>query len=84
MLGDEVCDPGLPVEGQYCSECRGVVAGGCGDAVLQEPFESCDDGNEKEEDGCDDGCRTETGFRCAGEPSACVASNVSGISSYRS
>ena len=76
VAGDEICDSRLPLEGGYCSDCREVVPGVCGDGLVLEPFESCDDGNTSAFDGCDESCQPKTGFACEGTPSACMASGV--------
>jgi cysteine-rich repeat protein len=51
--------------------------GECGDGVLDDPnkdaaTEACDDGNPTAGDGCAANCTVETGFVCAGAPSACA------------
>ncbi len=42
----------------------------CGDAVLDAP-EQCDDGDLAAADGCNEFCRVEPGWSCAGQPSVC-------------
>src|SRR5690349_5677220 len=44
----------------------------CGDGVLAKA-EACDDGNTDSADGCGQDCQVELGYKCAGEPSDCVA-----------
>jgi cysteine-rich repeat protein len=57
------------------SDCH-VVA--CGDGYVDERSESCianercDDQNHVSNDGCSASCAVEPGYRCTGEPSACV------------
>jgi len=47
-------------------------AGACGDGIIDLfSAESCDDGNQKRGDGCDDHCRVEAGAACSGMPSVC-------------
>lgn len=43
----------------------------CGNGAL-EGAETCDDGNTMHGDGCDQRCRVETGYACAGAPSVCA------------
>jgi cysteine-rich repeat protein len=43
----------------------------CGDGVIS-GIESCDDGNDKTDDGCDRACALEPGFACVGQPSRCA------------
>ncbi|HEY6039985.1 MAG TPA: VWD domain-containing protein, partial [Kofleriaceae bacterium] len=48
-------------------------AGVCGNGTVDLfAGESCDDGNQKRGDGCDDHCRVEPGASCSGMPSACA------------
>lgn len=76
ILGDETCDSGLRLPEGYCSDCRTIVEGRCGDGVIVKPFELCDDGNDDRLDGCSATCSVETGYSCFGEPSACTASGA--------
>lgn len=47
----------------------------CGDGI-QTATESCDDGNEDDEDGCSSVCELETGFECTGTtPTVCTDDN---------
>lgn len=83
----EACDDGNQVAGDGCAaDCRSIEKGYacptpgarcvkthvCGDGNV-DPNEGCDDGNNANGDGCDSRCRVETAFKCAGQPSACVA-----------
>ena len=43
----------------------------CGDGIIDDPFEQCDDGNDNPGDGCDDTCQIEPGWFCDGEPTVC-------------
>ncbi|MEQ8273499.1 MAG: Ig-like domain-containing protein [Deltaproteobacteria bacterium] len=43
----------------------------CGDGAVQST-ETCDDGNTRGGDGCDNSCRVESYFLCVGEPSVCT------------
>jgi cysteine-rich repeat protein len=76
VVGGEVCDTGLDMEDGYCRNCAEVVPGRCGDGVIDEPFEVCDDGNAVNVDGCSERCADETGFDCRGEPRECHASDL--------
>jgi cysteine-rich repeat protein len=76
IVGDEVCDTKLALEDGYCRDCVEVVPGRCGDGVVDEPFEVCDDGDSVSLDGCSERCADETGFECRGEPSECDASDL--------
>lgn len=51
----------------------GCMQGACGDGLLNNPWESCDDGNTVSNDGCSAGCTVETqaGYACSGIPSVC-------------
>ena len=47
----------------------------CGDGVIDEPIENCDDGNTIATDGCTATCFVESGWVCSGTgPSICTAS----------
>lgn len=72
--GEEVCDlggqNGLPCQpeyGQSCQYCTAlcqwetVTGGFCGDGVLNETYEECDDGNNQDGDGCSAACLVEPG-----------------------
>jgi len=50
----------------------------CGDGQIS-GFEACDDANTASGDGCDPNCAIETGYVCAGEPSACATDCGDGI-----
>ncbi len=50
----------------------------CGDGIVADA-EGCDDGNTTANDGCSDTCTEETGYTCAGEPSACITTCGDGI-----
>ncbi|MEI8230171.1 MAG: DUF4215 domain-containing protein [Candidatus Peregrinibacteria bacterium] len=68
----EGCDAGaangkecIPAYNGHCSYCNAdckkytVVNGpSCGDGIVQEPQESCDDSNSIEDDGCDNACQS--------------------------
>ncbi len=84
----EVCNAGNPnsqnlPEGTACSQNGGVICDGsgtcisnavCGDGIPQ-AGESCDDGNLTNGDGCTATCSVQSGYSCAGSPSACVDIN---------
>ena len=44
----------------------------CGNGIIETPAETCDDGNDQNEDGCDDQCTEELLYICTGEPSVCT------------
>ncbi|MFH2005400.1 MAG: DUF4215 domain-containing protein [bacterium] len=83
--GGEVCD-GTDFEGQTCASALGSEFGelrctvacqldvsdchSCGNGV-QEPEESCDDGDSLDGDGCSGRCQVELGWVCDGAPSLC-------------
>lgn len=47
----------------------------CGDGVVSDPIETCDDGNPNANDGCSATCFVESGWMCVGVgPSVCTAS----------
>jgi cysteine-rich repeat protein len=48
-----------------------VHIGTCGDGYT-DTFESCDDGNTTDGDGCSSTCTAESGFTCSGNPSTCL------------
>ena len=60
---------------------RGVVPlpAICGDGLI-ELFEDCDDADTAPGDGCDAGCKIESGWTCEGEPSVCTAVRLPSIS----
>ncbi|MEI9942253.1 MAG: DUF4215 domain-containing protein [Pseudomonadota bacterium] len=83
----EACDDGNKVAKDGCAaDCRSIDKGfacrtagmacervhACGDGVT-DANEGCDDGNNTAGDGCSVRCQVEQGFKCAGSPSACVA-----------
>jgi cysteine-rich repeat protein len=45
----------------------------CGNGLIEEGWENCDDGNSTSGDGCADWCQIEPGWTCEGEPSVCTA-----------
>jgi cysteine-rich repeat protein len=58
--GDEECDDGEDNTGGYGECAPGCVYGPyCGDDKTQRPYEQCDDGNNRNSDGCSSACRTE-------------------------
>jgi len=72
LEGEEECDEGEdngiecipPYAGscEYCSETCEIIElidGYCGDGVLDEPYEECDDGNNEDGDGCSANCELE-------------------------
>lgn len=82
------CADGL-VRGEPCGasctriegcECRAEdqCAPICGDGLLRGE-ELCDDGNAAPGDGCDDRCRTESGYICDGQPSTCLTRCGDGV-----
>ncbi|MEJ7600110.1 MAG: hypothetical protein WKG01_19535 [Kofleriaceae bacterium] len=44
----------------------------CGDGVINELFEQCDDVNVVDDDGCSVACQMEAGWNCVGTPSQCA------------
>ena len=42
----------------------GACASACGDGILQQSVEQCDDGNILDGDGCSSACKTENGYTC--------------------
>ncbi len=46
----------------------------CGDGVVTQPAEACDDMNATAGDGCTE-CQVDPGYACSGAPSACVATD---------
>jgi len=59
----------------------GLVAGRCGNGV-RDAGEQCDDGNPASGDGCDSGCRVESCYGCAGEPSYCAPLHGANAAAY--
>ena len=48
----------------------------CGDGIVADPIETCDDGNASATDGCSASCFVESGWMCAGGgPSVCTVSS---------
>ncbi len=69
-VGHEDCDDGNTSNRDGClADCTQAA---CGDGFIWAGRESCDDGNRFPGDGCDASCAVEPGWRCSGEPSACV------------
>jgi fibro-slime domain-containing protein len=86
LADDEACDDGNTNDGDGCSaNCKVVgasyscnpvgqpcrIIARCGDGIVA-ASEACDDGNTTDGDGCSSRCKLETGFKCAGQPSACT------------
>ncbi|MCY1001153.1 DUF4215 domain-containing protein [Myxococcus sp. MISCRS1] len=69
-----VCDSGLC--NPYSNVC--ISANVCGNGLLDEG-EQCDDGDTTANDGCSATCTVETGYSCAGQPSACAVTCGDGI-----
>jgi cysteine-rich repeat protein len=79
-----VCGNGIVETGEQCDQgaansdtepdacrtgtCRTAY---CGDGVI-DSADQCDDGNATSGDGCADHCQVESGWTCAGTPSACT------------
>jgi len=47
--------------------------------LVESTFETCDDGNNEDLDGCDRLCQEESGFICSGNPSICIEACGDGI-----
>ncbi len=81
--GSEECDEGIDINvggtGSYdgCNaNCTKTGIARCGDGKLQSLYEECDDGNNRNGDGCNDKCIIENGWECTdhdGEISICNA-----------
>ncbi|MBP9773826.1 MAG: DUF4215 domain-containing protein [Candidatus Peribacteraceae bacterium] len=82
----EQCDTGAS-NGQFDNQCSSTCQlRYCGDGFVGSN-EQCDDNNQIGGDGCDETCRTESGFICsnsAAMPSVCVAFSSSSSSSFSS
>jgi len=75
LVSAEVCDPTTsPGFSQYCSADCMSATGRCGDGVLQDIPEECDDGDSDANDGCANSCAASFGFEC--ENNSCDASTV--------
>ena len=61
----EILRPGQPYLGE------GVEEPPCGDGIVANGLEACDDGNTVAGDGCSAFCGVEPGWVCTGEPSEC-------------
>ncbi|HKO51959.1 MAG TPA: DUF4215 domain-containing protein [Polyangiaceae bacterium] len=87
LTEDEACDDGNVADGDGCQgNCLATMPGFscsppgkpchelviCGDKIVGSS-EQCDDGNKAVGDGCSATCKFETGFKCDGQPSVCVA-----------
>ena len=88
MQGAEQCDaghqtgivcttaPSANFSCQYCSfDCKLTLFTPepvCGNGIIENKNELCDDGNTNVGDGCDANCSTEPGYVCEGNPSYCV------------
>ena len=87
----EACDAsrlGPPIDcpyGQSCDyctvECQVAVwhSPYCGDEMIEDAYETCDDGNDVDGDGCDASCQVELGYTCVEEPSLCTTQCGDGI-----
>ena len=68
VLGEPASDPldvDSPTPGGEC------VVIECGDGVITDAEEACDDANTDDGDGCSSACEVEEGWICEGEPSVC-------------
>lgn len=65
-------------ERQVCNCTTYIETYVCGNFGI-EANEQCDDGNTVDGDGCSDGCRTEYGFVCDGNPSVCHSTCGDGL-----
>ena len=75
----EVCDPFDDQWVGYCSPDCMMIIGECGDGVLNEGAETCDDANTTNFDGCSSECEVELGFQCDdASPSACDGIDLEG------
>ncbi|MCH2110718.1 MAG: DUF4215 domain-containing protein [Polyangiaceae bacterium] len=71
--GTEVCEDSLTPDCHDCqvncwglsSQCEEII---CGDRIAQDGFETCDDGNRLNGDGCSSICEIEEGFTCEHSP----------------
>ena len=82
----EQCEDSSSADGDGCSsrcqvepgyQCTGlpsVCQSVCGDGVIVQGIETCDQGggNNFGGDGCSSNCQQEAGYQCTGVPSACV------------
>ena len=60
------------LEDSYCTDGDGALITRCGNGALESEFETCDDGNREDGDGCDSLCNLEDGFTADadGQPKA--------------
>jgi len=86
--GTEVCDGGFHCKPSYDSngckpeygfKCtvdsvtrKSTCTNNCGDHIFIKEYEGCDDGNNKDGDGCSSTCQLESGFHCV-NPDDCTA-----------
>ena len=77
-------DSGPPILPQLCdmadapADCQVMAAPGCGDGLINEPNEQCDDGNSIPGDGCSGTCQIEPYYTCATPGQPCVSTIVCG------
>ena len=69
ITAGEQCDDGNTADGDGCSSTCQLSS--CGDGVV-DSGEGCDDGGTVDGDGCSSTCQVDTGWTCAGTPSACT------------
>lgn len=73
-----VCSNPVATDGTMCfsnnatGACKMGTCFACGDGLLN-GAESCDDGNQLANDGCNPSCGVEIGFSCSGTPSVCCS-----------
>ena len=67
--------PCLPSATQDCGT---TAAPGCGDGVINQASEQCDDGNSVPGDGCSGVCKTERYYTCPTAGKACVTTIICG------
>lgn len=71
-IADAGIDAGVELDAGIAVDAGGVApAVDCGNAAIDDQ-EECDDGNQRDGDGCDAACQVEAGSTCFGRPSICA------------
>ena len=66
-------------QGLWCVNSSCSAKPSCGDGLLNQPSEVCDDGDTDDTNGCDSACRVAAGYTCSDQPSDCSTDCGDGV-----